>query len=148
MVVEAVEQYLPRLSSSSSDRVLIHADLVPTNIILGEDGLLYIIDLGRADAGSAAQEWAVIVSHTLLADSQGSELPNLARTAIDEYRRLRPDGSDDLEPSLRAYCACVNAAYIVAAHRVRNEGLHNEENQYWLDRSRHALRWALDLEVA
>ncbi len=148
MVVEAVERYLPRLSSSTSDRVLIHADLVPTNIILGEDGLLYVIDLGRADAGSAAQEWAIIVSHTLLADTHGPGLPSLARTAIDEYRRLRPDGTDDLEPSLTAYCVCVNAAYIVAAHRVLSEGLHNEENQYWLDRSRQALRWALDLSVA
>ncbi len=147
MVVEAVERYLPRLDSLSSEQVFIHSDLVPTNIILGDDGLLHIVDLGRADVGSPLQEWAVIVSQTLLTDTDDPDALDLTRTAMDEYRNLRPEGIDDLELSLTWYCVCVNAAYSVAAYRVLSEGRHNEENQYWLDRSRRALRRALDHEA-
>lgn len=144
MVEEAIEKHLPRIQSLDSHQVLMHADLVPTNIILGEDGRLHIVDLARADVGSPALEWAVIVSQTLLAATSDDGGAVLARTAIDEYRRLRPETFEDFEASLTWYAACTNAAYVVAAHRVIRRGRGNEENQYWLERSRDALRRALD----
>lgn len=127
------------------ERRFVHGDLVPTNLIRGADQRLHVIDFGRCDTRPRSHEAAVVIAQTLLDPLSGElDVAHVRRFVKDLIAR---NAIDELEVvALPSLVAAVSATYVVGAHATRADGATEEENWYWLMRSRTSLASSLALD--
>jgi Ser/Thr protein kinase RdoA (MazF antagonist) len=123
----------------------VHGDLVPTNILRGDE--LHLIDFGRCGTRPLIDEIAILVAQSFF-PTDGT-CPGESVSAFIEALREKSMVTNAEVLALPALVAAVNATYLFGARRLHlaaNDPL-NDETEYWYDRSRSSLEWALKWTV-
>lgn len=108
-----------RLEGMPKHNKVCHGDFNPSNVIVAEDGTLYIIDWSHATQGNASAD---VARTFLLFNLQGQ--PEIA----DRYLKLFCDKSDTAKQYVQKWIPIVAASQSVKGHEEEKELLHT-----WLD---------------
>jgi Ser/Thr protein kinase RdoA (MazF antagonist) len=117
---------------------MVHADLVPTNLMRDGLGGVHIIDFGRADVLPRIVDLAMLMAQTLV--DPDTRTPDVVRIAqlLRGYHSACPL-NDAERTALPVFSAAVSAMYVIGALRAQADGDTSAENLYWLERSRCSL---------
>lgn len=103
-----------RLDSMPAEHRLCHGDFNPSNIILAEDGALYILDWAHAAQGNALADVArTYLLFWLAGDIDGAE----------KYLRIRCDGNEAERRTIREWMSVVAAEQLVNGNAREREFL-------------------------
>ncbi|MDQ5972335.1 MAG: Scyllo-inosamine-4-phosphate amidinotransferase [Patescibacteria group bacterium] len=117
----------------------VHGDFTKTNVLLSDDGQIYILDFSVANYYPRIQELAVIVAN-LLHDGSDQSLAEKCQVVADEYRQFS-DLTDLERQHLPAYALAAVAMEFLGAHQEKYiNGNDTEETDYWLNVGREGLR--------
>lgn len=142
-VAEAVERF-DLVELGALPHALVHADLVPTNLLCPGNGTVQVIDFGRADRLPRIHDVAVLVAYTLVHPDGSGLDDDVVERVIEAYRSRRMLDHCEVE-AIRPYVAAVSAACVVGALASALHGDDTVENAYWLTRGRRVLAQALEL---
>jgi Ser/Thr protein kinase RdoA (MazF antagonist) len=138
---EALKRY-QAIPVNDLPQAFVHGDIIKTNVVLGDDGKLYIIDFSVANWYPRLQELAVMAAN-LLHEEPGTSLAERCKLVADEYAQF-----SELTPEERKYLysyalAGVAMEFMGSLQEKFLNGNDNEETDYWLRLGRDGLREAL-----
>lgn len=121
----------------------VHGDFTKTNVMLGADGKIYILDFSVANWYPRIQELAVIAANLLHDNGETSSIQDKCIVVADEYSQFNT--LTDLERThLPAYALAGIAMEFMGAHQEKHiNGNDTDETAYWLTLGREGLRKAL-----
>lgn len=135
----AVEQF-ELVPEGMLPHAFVHGDLTKANVMLGDDGKIYIFDFSVANWYPRIQELAVIAAN-LLADSPDIDsLQQACDIVAREYGNL----SDGEVSSLPVFALAAVAMEFLGAHQEKYiNGIDSDETNYWMSLGRNGLQQAL-----
>lgn len=143
--MELVEQALARYDAipvKELPHCFVHGDFIKTNIMLGDDGQIYILDFSVANTYPRIQELAVIAAN-LLHDEGDMTLEQKCQLVADEYSEFSPI-TDEERKYLPDYALVGATMEFLGGHQEKFiNGNDGEETDFWLNLGRNGLRRAL-----
>lgn len=119
-VVDATTRYelLTRLDSMPKHHKVCHGDFNPSNVIVGEDGSLYVVDWAHATQGNASADAAMTYLLFALKDQK----------LADKYMDLFCRKSDTAKQYVQQWLPIVAAAQLTKKHTMEQDFL-----MKWID---------------
>ncbi|MDN5819454.1 MAG: phosphotransferase [bacterium] len=139
MLTEAKRRY-DKIPVDKLERTFIHSDIRTTNVLLGDDGKIYLIDYFLANNFLRIREMSVAIA-SLFCDLDSTEtIEQLCRAVVDKYG----DFPSEEYQYLVSYVLSIFAIEFLGgtyARYVQNN--QTDENSYWLERGRNGMRKCL-----
>lgn len=135
-MLEYVAERYDRIPFDDLERCFIHGDIRTTNVLLGDNNKIYILDYFLANNYIKIQELAVAAATLFFDPSSTKTLDELCGDMVREYGDLHVQDSKFLAD----YTLAVFAMEFMGGTYARNVQKNlTEENTYWLERGKAAL---------
>lgn len=118
----------------------VHGDFTKANVLLGNDGKIYILDFSVSNWYPRIQELAVIAANLLYDEKVCTSLGERCEVLTSEYGRLNPLTEEEIR-CLPIYALAGVAMEFMGAHLEKFiKGNDSKETEYWLELGRNGLR--------
>lgn len=139
MVKQVITQY-SEIPADDLPHCFVHGDFTKANIILGEDGKIYILDFSVANWYPRIQELSVIVANLLYDKDYPLTLQERIDLVLNEYSRLNPLTEDE-RMYIYPYALAGVAMEFLGAHQEKYiNGNDTEETDFWMNLGRNGLK--------
>lgn len=140
MLTEAKRRY-DKIPVEKLERTFIHSDIRTTNVLLGDDGKIYLIDYFLANNFLRIREMSVAIA-SLFCDLDSTEtIDQLCRTVVDKYGDFPGDEYQYLANYVLSIFAIEFLGGTYARYVQNNQ---TAENTYWLERGLGGMRKCLE----
>lgn len=143
-----IEQAMARYTEIPVDSLphcFVHGDFTKANILLGDNGNVYILDFSVANWYPRIQELAVICANLLHDTNDSMSLRDKCEMVADQYSKLNQLTSEERQ-HLYAYALAGVAMEFMGSHQEKYiNGNDTEETEYWLNLGREGLRKELGI---
>lgn len=143
---ELIEKALAELDGVNINKLphcFVHGDFTKSNILLGNDGEVYILDFSVSNWYPRIQELAVIVGNLLNSTEESESFYDVLKKVVRGYVEQGGKLTDREMDALPAYCRAAYASELIGGSREliinRND---TEETSYWIELGRAGLRRA------
>lgn len=141
-LVEQVIQQFEEVPLSELPQAFVHGDLTKANILLAEDGDVYVLDFSVANRYPRIQELAVMCAN-LTYQTEGPSLAERTQSLANLYSARNPL-TDDERTYLYPYALAAVAMEFVGSNQEKFiNGDTGSETDYWLKLGRDGLHQAL-----
>ena len=140
MLAEIATRY-DNIPTDTLEKTFIHSDLRTTNVLLGSDGNIYILDYFLANNYLRIRELAVAIIGLFYDESSDKSLDEMCREVVDEYGDFDEGEYKYLHDYVLAMFAIEFLGGTYARHVQDNQ---TDENTYWLERGRSGMKKYLD----
>lgn len=142
-LAEAALQRYDRIDLDRLEKRFIHGDIISTNILIGNDGKVWILDFAASNVYPKIQELAVIAS-SLLASSNFTPLSERVERVCKAYLESGGTLTDYEQQVLMDYAIAAAAMEFMGGHKAKFVDKEDaEECDYWIEVGKRALQEAL-----
>lgn len=141
--LEMVERVIAHYSEIPADALphcFVHGDFTKANVVMGEDGKIYILDFSVANWYPRIQELSVIVANLLYDKEHPSTLQERIDLVLNEYCRLNLLTEEERK-YIYPYALAGVAMEFLGAHQEKYiNGNDTEETDFWMSLGRDGLK--------
>jgi Ser/Thr protein kinase RdoA (MazF antagonist) len=139
-LVEHVISKFAEVSENGLPKCFVHGDFTKANVLIGDDGKIYILDFSVSNWYPRIQELAVVCANLLYDNNNPVSLNNRVEFVLSEYDKLSPL-SEEEKNNLYVYSLAGVAMEFIGAHLEKFiKGNDSEETEYWLNLGRNGLK--------
>lgn len=139
LVEEAIARY-SKIPVDTLPHCFVHGDILKTNVRLGKDGNIYILDFSVANWYPRIQELAVIASSLLFDEYNYVPLAKRVERAVEKYEKLIPLGAEEKKHLYSYALAGIAMEFLGACQEKYVNNNDGEETAFWLNLGREGLR--------
>ncbi|MCL5676115.1 MAG: phosphotransferase, partial [Patescibacteria group bacterium] len=139
MVERVIAQY-SEIPVDTLPHCFVHGDFTKANVVMGEDGKIYILDFSVANWYPRIQELSVIVANLLYDKENPTTLQERIDLVLNEYSRLNPLTEEE-KKYIYPYALAGVAMEFLGAHQEKYiNGNDTEETDFWMNLGRNGLK--------
>ncbi len=139
MVEQAIAQY-SEIPINALPHCFVHGDFTKANVVMGEDGKIYILDFSVANWYPRIQELSVIIANLLYDKDQPLTIREGIDLILNEYSRLSLLTKKERK-YIYPYALAGVAMEFLGAHQEKYiNGNDTEETSFWMNLGRNGLK--------
>lgn len=139
MIERVIAQY-SEIPVDALPHCFVHGDFTKANVLMGEDGKIYILDFSVANWYPRVQELSVIVANLLYDKEKPTTLQERIGLVLNEYGGLNPLTEEERK-YIYPYALAGVAMEFLGAHQEKYiNGNDTEETDFWMNLGRNGLK--------
>jgi Ser/Thr protein kinase RdoA (MazF antagonist) len=145
-ILEEAERMFAAVPQDELPHAFVHGDLTKSNVLLGKDSEIHILDLSVSNWYPRIQDLSVIIANLLNDPSSQIPLKEVMQKVAEEYRQFGTLTDEEIE-YLYPYTIGAVAMEFIGGNREKYlKKSNSEETNYWLELGRSGLHRALGKE--
>ncbi len=141
-LIEPVVAKFSDIDIPSLPNCFVHGDIIDTNVLLADDGKVYVLDFSVANCYPRVQELAVMLCDILF-NANASTFQRKMDQALVVYQEIVSLEARELEV-LPIFVQAAHAMHIIGASKFASTGGASAENDHWLEVGRAGLKASIE----